>query len=50
MLFFAGEATDDSGHHGTVHGAIASGQRAAEEIKNAKVRPTGENGILREQD
>ena len=31
-LFFAGEATDFSGHHGTVHGAIASGRRAAEEI------------------
>ena len=31
-LFFAGEATDISGHHGTVHGAIASGKRAAEEI------------------
>lgn len=31
-LFFAGEATDFSGHHGTVHGAIASGYRAADEI------------------
>ena len=31
-LFFAGEATDFSGHHGTVHGAIASGKRAAAEI------------------
>ncbi|MGH9641759.1 MAG: flavin monoamine oxidase family protein [Terriglobales bacterium] len=31
-LFFAGEATDVSGNNGTVHGAIASGQRAAEEI------------------
>jgi monoamine oxidase len=31
-LFFAGEATDTSGHNGTVHGAIASGQRAAREI------------------
>jgi monoamine oxidase len=31
-LFFAGEATDVSGHNGTVHGAIASGYRAAEEI------------------
>jgi len=31
-LFFAGEATDWSGHNGTVHGAIASGQRAASEI------------------
>lgn len=31
-LFFAGEATDSSGHHGTVHAAIASGYRAAHEI------------------
>jgi len=31
-LFFAGEATDNSGHHGTVHGAIASGKRAAREV------------------
>lgn len=31
-LFFAGEATDASGNNGTVHGAIASGYRAAEEI------------------
>ncbi len=32
VLFFAGEATDVSGHNGTVHGAIASGYRAVEEI------------------
>jgi len=31
-LFFAGEATDCEGHNGTVHGAIASGKRAAKEI------------------
>jgi monoamine oxidase len=31
-VFFAGEATDITGHNGTVHGAIASGQRAAREI------------------
>jgi monoamine oxidase len=31
-LFFAGEATDATGHNGTVHGAIASGRRAAGEI------------------
>jgi len=31
-LFFAGEATDITGYNGTVHGAIASGQRAAKEI------------------
>lgn len=34
-LFFAGEATDFAGHFGTVHGAIASGYRAAEEILKA---------------
>lgn len=32
-LFFAGEATS-AGHIGTVHGAIQSGQRAAQEILN----------------
>jgi monoamine oxidase len=32
-LFFAGEATETGGHNGTVHGAIASGQRAAKEIR-----------------
>lgn len=31
-LFFAGEATDTHGHSGTVHGAMATGWRAAEEI------------------
>jgi monoamine oxidase len=31
-LYFAGEATDNSGHNGTVHGAIASGRRSASEI------------------
>jgi monoamine oxidase len=31
-LFFAGEATDCEGQNGTVHGAIASGKRAAKEI------------------
>jgi monoamine oxidase len=31
-LFFAGEATDAEGNQGTVHGALASGQRAAREI------------------
>jgi monoamine oxidase len=36
-LFFAGEATDVTGHNGTVHGAIASGNRAAAEILAATV-------------
>ena len=31
-LFFAGEATDTTGNNGTVHGAIASGHRAARQI------------------
>ncbi len=31
-LFFAGEATDTTGAQGTVHGALASGKRAAREI------------------
>jgi monoamine oxidase len=31
-LFFAGEATNSDGHHGTVHGAVATGGRAASEI------------------
>jgi monoamine oxidase len=35
-LFFAGEATDISGHNGTVHGAIASGKRAAAEVLQSK--------------
>jgi monoamine oxidase len=31
-LYFAGEATDQNGHSATVHGAIASGRRAARQI------------------
>ncbi len=31
-LFFAGEATNTEGHHGEVHGAIATGERAARQI------------------
>lgn len=31
-LFFAGEATNTDGHMGTVHGAIATGQRAGREV------------------
>jgi monoamine oxidase len=31
-LFFAGEATDTVGFEGTVHGAIATGDRAAREV------------------
>ena len=35
-LFFAGEATDAGGRNGTVHGAIASGERAAKQILSAR--------------
>jgi monoamine oxidase len=31
-LFFAGEAADSAGEHGTVAGALASGERAAREV------------------
>lgn len=31
-LFFAGEATDVNGHSATVHGAIATGYRAAQQV------------------
>lgn len=36
-LFFAGEATDVTGNNGTVHGAIASGERAARQILQGRV-------------
>jgi len=42
-LFFAGEATDTSGHNGTVHGAIASGQRAAREILKSQVEASAKS-------
>jgi monoamine oxidase len=32
-IYFAGEAVNTLGHHGTVHGALASGLRAAREIE-----------------
>jgi monoamine oxidase len=31
-LFFAGEATNSAGHSATVHGALATGMRAAQEV------------------
>ncbi len=37
-LFFAGEATEFTGNHATVHGAIASGYRAADEVLAASRR------------
>ena len=35
-LYFAGEATNSDGYNGTVHGAIASGLRAAQEILKSR--------------
>jgi monoamine oxidase len=35
-LFFAGEHTDISGHWGTVHGALRSGYRAAQQMLTAR--------------
>ena len=43
-LFFAGEATNKVGHHGTVHGAIASGLRAAREIMDRGTMPQFKKG------
>jgi monoamine oxidase len=37
-LFFAGEATDSEGNSATMHGAIASGYRAAEELLGVQRR------------
>jgi monoamine oxidase len=37
-LFFAGEATDEEGRTATVHGAIATGYRAAEQVARALAR------------
>jgi monoamine oxidase len=34
-LFFAGEHTDVTGHWGTVHGALGTGQRAAQQLQMA---------------
>lgn len=48
-LFFAGEATDTSGNNGTVHGAIASGRRAAREIADSVRHIAKEAGDLRHQ-
>ena len=38
-LYFAGEATDQNGHSATVHGAIASGRRAAQQILGVATAP-----------
>ncbi|MGE5204813.1 MAG: FAD-dependent oxidoreductase [Chlamydiota bacterium] len=38
-LDFAGDATDCHGHHATVHGAMASGYRAAKQIPQDTLNP-----------
>ena len=38
-LFFAGEATNQQGHTGTVHGALQTGYQAADEIARALGNP-----------
>jgi monoamine oxidase len=39
-LYFAGEATNSDGYTGTVHGAIATGLRAAKELlKWVRLKP-----------
>lgn len=40
-VFFAGEATDAEGRTGTVHGAIATGHRAAAQVERALSRSRG---------
>ena len=49
VLFFAGEATADVLELGTVHGALASGERAAREMERrlAKWRPMRDGGMTR---
>jgi monoamine oxidase len=43
-LFFAGEHCDTTGHNGTVHGAMASGQQAAKQILSAFGRDPTHSG------
>ena len=44
-LFFAGEHTDTTGHPGTVHGAMRSGLRAADQVLASKLsRPLAARG------
>jgi monoamine oxidase len=40
VLYFAGEHTEVDGKFGTVHGAMASGRRAARRILNCEKRPS----------
>jgi monoamine oxidase len=38
-LYFAGEHTDTTGHWGTVHAAVRSGLRAAEQVLGEEESP-----------
>ena len=38
-LYFAGEATDNTGHGGTVNGAMATGKRAAVQVLKSFSKP-----------
>jgi len=43
-LFFVGKATNAEGHTGTVHGALATGYRAAAEV--AQVLGRGQTRVI----
>lgn len=47
-LFFAGEATDTAGQFSTVHGALATGYRAAREIERSRLDDRGQVARSRE--
>jgi monoamine oxidase len=46
-LYFAGEATNSDGYNGTVHGAIATGLRAAKELLESLQKPKAKTGVTR---
>jgi len=48
-LFFAGEHTDVTGHWGTVHAAMRSGLRAAEQILSGGVLQSGARAVATEK-
>ena len=44
-LYFAGEATNGDGYNGTVHGAIATGLRAAKELLQSFADPKRKQAV-----
>jgi monoamine oxidase len=44
-IFFAGEATESDGDNATVHGAIASGRRAARRVLGQRLAAGGPSGV-----